>query len=165
MSNINAEQLTQRWASIRDAAGEAVSWVEKVRVNAPRLDNEADHLILRLRKARNMARRLGTVSNRPMTVGFFGLSQAGKSYLISALAAGDNGKLETQYGPQRLDFIDHVNPPGGGKEATGLVTRFSRTANAGPADFPIELKLFSEADLVKVFTNSFFKDFNQLVLC
>lgn len=161
MSNINAEQLTQRWASIRDAAGEAVSWVEKVRVNAPRLDNEADHLILRLRKARNMARRLGTVSNRPMTVGFFGLSQAGKSYLISALAAGDNGKLETQYGPQRLDFIDHVNPPGGGKEATGLVTRFSRTANAGPADFPIELKLFSEADLVKVFTNSFFKDFNH----
>ncbi|MCG8312001.1 MAG: putative virulence factor [Pseudomonadales bacterium] len=161
MSNINAEQLAQRWASVHEASGKAVDWIEKVRVNAPRLDNEAEHLILRLRRARNMAKRLGTVSNRPMTVGFFGLSQAGKSYLISALAAGDNGKLETQYGAQRLDFIDHVNPPGGGKEATGLVTRFSRTATAGPADYPIELHLFSEADLVKVFTNSFFKDFNH----
>lgn len=154
------QQLTEHWSTIRDAAGEAVDWIKATRANAPRLDNEADHLVLKLRRIRNTARRLGGVSAHPMTVGFFGLSQAGKSYLISTLAAGDNGKLETVFGEQRLDFLSHVNPPGGGKEATGLVTRFSRTAQPGPSNFPIELKLFREAEVAKFLANSFFNDFN-----
>ena len=95
-----------------------------------------------------------------MTVGFFGLSQAGKSYLVSTLAGGANGKLETDFGGSRLDSLTHVNPPGGGKEATGLVTRFSRTARPGPDDFPLELKLFGEVEVAKVLANSFFNDFN-----
>ena len=155
-----AEQLTQHWASIHQGAGAAVEWVNAVRSNAPRLNNEADHLILKLRRVRNMATRLGSVSARPMTVGFFGLSQAGKSYLISTLAAGANSKLETQFGTHRLDFLTHVNPPGGGKEATGLVTRFSRVAQPGPTDFPLELKLFNEVEVGKILANSFFNDFN-----
>lgn len=157
---LNPEQLTQHWSSIYSGAGAAIQWISEVRGNAPRLDNEADHLILKMRKVRNLARRLGAVTPRPMTVGFFGLSQAGKSYLISTLAAGGNGKLETLFGGQRLDFLSHVNPPGGGKEATGLVTRFSRTAQPGPSDFPIELKLFSELEVARVLANSFFNDFN-----
>lgn len=159
-NNDSPEQLSQHWASVYKGAGEAVRWISDVRRNAPRLDNEADHLILKMRRVRNLSRRLGAASSRPMTVGFFGLSQAGKSYLISTLAAGENGKLETDFGSQRLDFLTHVNPPGGGKEATGLVTRFSRTAQSGPADFPIELKLFREVEVAKIIANSFFNDFN-----
>ncbi|MBB3103009.1 putative virulence factor [Azomonas macrocytogenes] len=154
------ERLSQSWTAIHTGAGEAIRWIGQVRRSAPRLDNEADDLILGLRRVRNTARRLGSVSTLPMTVGFFGLSQAGKSYLISTLAAGVNGKLETDFGERRLDFIEHVNPPGGGKEATGLVTRFSRTARPGPDDFPLELKLFTEVELAKVLANSFFNDFN-----
>jgi hypothetical protein len=161
MDKLSPEQLVQHWSAIRTGAGEAVNWISKVRRNAPRLDNEADHLILKMRRIRNLARRLGAVSALPMTVGFFGLSQAGKSYLISTLAAGANGKLETDLGGQRLDFLTHVNPPGGGKEATGLVTRFSRTAQPGPVQFPIELKLFSEVEVAKILANSFFNDFNM----
>lgn len=159
MSN-SPEQLTRHWAAIHAGAGEAIRWIGDVRRSAPRLDNEADDLILSLRRVRNTARRLGGVSGLPMTVGFFGLSQAGKSYLISTLAAGANGKLETDFGGSRLDFLTHVNPPGGGKEATGLVTRFSRTARPGPDDFPLELKLFGEVEVAKVLANSFFNDFN-----
>lgn len=155
MSN-SPEQLTRHWAAIHTGAGEAIRWIGDVRRSAPRLDNEADDLILSLRRVRNTARRLGGVSGLPMTVGFFGLSQAGKSYLISTLAAGANGKLETDFGGSRLDFLTHVNPPGGGKEATGLVTRFSRTARPGPDDFPLELKLFGEVEVAKVLANSFF---------
>jgi hypothetical protein len=160
MDKLSPEQLAQHWSAIHSGAGQAVDWISEVRRNAPRLDNEADHLILKMRRIRNLARRLGAVSALPMTVGFFGLSQAGKSYLISTLAAGANGKLETDLGGQRLDFITHVNPPGGGKEATGLVTRFSRTAQPGPAEFPIELKLFGEVEVAKILANSFFNDFN-----
>ncbi|MBX7020919.1 hypothetical protein EX238_22035, partial [Providencia rettgeri] len=107
------------------------------------------------------ARSLSVVSGRPMTIGFFGLSQAGKSYLISSLAAGGNGRLETRYGGETVGFLRHVNPPGGGKEATGLVTRFSRNASAGPEAYPVELQIFSEVDMVKILVNSYFNDFDK----
>lgn len=163
MSNLTAKQhqLGQGWKAVHDGAGQAIEWIENVRGNAPRLDSEADNLILEFHKARNLAMSLGRAAGTPMTIGFFGLSQAGKSYLISALAAGHNGKLETDYGGKRLDFIEHVNPVGGGKEATGLVTRFSRTAVSGPPDTPVELRLFSEVEIAKILANAWFNDFDH----
>ncbi|MNO31321.1 putative bacterial virulence factor [compost metagenome] len=159
-TRISPQHLARDWAAIHAGAGDAINWISEVRRSAPRLDNEADDLILSLRRIRNSATSLGAASERPMTVGFFGLSQAGKSYLISTLAAGTNGMLETDLGGQRLDFLTHVNPPGSGKEATGLVTRFSRTAKPGPDDFPLELKLFAEVELAKVLANAYFNDFD-----
>jgi hypothetical protein len=155
-----AEQLVAGWATIRQESGQAIEWISRVRGNARSVDSEADALIYLLRRVRNQAKSLGAAAGLPSTVGFFGLSQAGKSYLISALAAGGDGKLETVVDGQRLDFINHINPPGGGKEATGLVTRFSFRAKQGPIGFPLELKLFEEIELVKIFANSYFNDFN-----
>ena len=160
MSEI-ATKLTESWQNIFNGSQKAIDWVSDVRPNVARLNNEADSLILELRRLRNTAKRLGAVSSRPMTAGFFGLSQAGKSYLISALAAGENGKLETTFDGKQLDFIEHINPPGGGKEATGLVTRFSRTAKGGINGFPLELRLFSEIEIAKILLNSYFNDFDK----
>ena len=147
--------------AIRAGAGAAIDWVREVRNNAERLDREADDLIEKLRRTRNQCRRLSAAAERPLSVGVFGMSQAGKSYLISTLARAANGRLETLLDGQRLSFIGHVNPPGGGKEATGLVTRFTLKPGSAPAGFPVELSLFSEADLVKCLGNSFFHDFNR----
>ena len=85
----------------------------------PRLDSEADSLILKIRRARNLGRNLAKVALTPMTIGFLG-SQAGKSHLISVLAANTEGRLLTQFGQHSIDFIDHVNPVGTGAEATGV---------------------------------------------
>ena len=155
------QHLCQDWQNVYQGAGEAIDWVTQARGSSQRLNAQADSLVLELRRARNTARSLGVVSGRPMTIGFFGLSQAGKSYLISSLAAGNNGRLETNYGGQTIDFLRHVNPPGGGKEATGLVTRFSRNATAGPDAYPVELQIFSEVDMVKILVNSYFNDFDK----
>ncbi|HEY0288381.1 MAG TPA: putative virulence factor [Pseudomonas sp.] len=163
MSDLTPQQteLSANWAAVHEGAGQALQWISQTRGNAPRLDGEADNLNLRLHRARNLASSLGRVACTPMTIGFFGLSQAGKSYLISALAAGDNGKLETRFGDKTLDFIAHINPVGGGKEATGLVTRFSRGALPSPDPaFPVELKLFSEIEIAKILANAWFKDFD-----
>ena len=160
MKNLN-EQLPKSWEQIYQASAQAIEWVNQTRDSSKRLHNEADNLILDLRRLRNSAKRLGDVSTKSVAVGFFGLSQAGKSYLISALAAGENGNLETVVDNEVLDFIDHVNPVGGGKEATGLVTRFSRTAKGGIANYPLELKLFQEIEIVKILINAYFKDFDQ----
>lgn len=155
------KQLTEGWHSVYQGAAGALEWVREVRATAPRLNDAAGDINLVLHRSRNLARDLGRVAQTPMTMGFFGLSQAGKSYLISALAAGTNGKLETLYGEQKLDFIEHINPVGGGKEATGLVTRFSRSAKSGPVAFPVELKLFNEIELAKILANAWFNDFNH----
>lgn len=153
--------LIQRCDDLHGGCGEAIDWVEQVRGDSPRLERESDSLIDKLRRSRNLARRLGRAASRPVSVGFFGLSQAGKSYLISALAAGEDGRLETDLHGRRLNFISHVNPPGGGKEATGLVTRFTRRPSAAPPEFPLELALLTEADLAKVLGNAFFHDFDR----
>ena len=156
-----AEKLASHCEAIKQGAGLGIDWVKGVRTSSTRVDREADALIQKLRRARNFSSRLGQASLNPVSVGFFGLSQAGKSYLISTMAEGENGRLETVYDGQRLDFMQHVNPPGGGKEATGLVTRFTRKSEATPSGFPIQLAIFSEIDLAKILGNSFFNDFNR----
>jgi len=157
----DSQAITLRCDELHAGCGEAIDWVARVRSESPRLDRESDSLIDKLRRSRNLARRLGRAASRPVSVGFFGLSQAGKSYLISALAAGEDGELETDLHGRRLSFIAHVNPPGGGKEATGLVTRFTRRPSAAPPGFPLELALLTEADLAKVLGNAFFHDFDR----
>ena len=159
--NKQAQDLIQRCDNIHQGSGEAIGWIEEVRRSSPRLDRESASLTLKIRRTRNLVRRLGRAAARPLAVGFFGLSQAGKSYLISALAAGDDGELQTDLDGERLNFIAHVNPPGHGREATGLVTRFTRQGGSTPRGFPIELSLFSEVDLVKVLGNAFFNDFDR----
>lgn len=155
------EFLSQRCQDIYAGAGTAITWVNDVRGGTQRLDRDGDGLIERLRRQRNLAHRLSQAALRPMSVGFFGLSQAGKSYLISSLARGHNGHLETVFDGERLDFIDHINPPGGGKEATGLVTRFTRQSVRTTPGYPVQLSLLNEADLVKILGNSFFLDFDR----
>ncbi|WP_373777729.1 putative virulence factor [Glaesserella sp.] len=158
----NAEQLTTSWNQVFDGAKNAIKWVSDTRSQSQRLDNEADRLTLELRRLRNTAKRLGTSSGHPVTAGFFGLSQAGKSYLISALAADNQGKLQTIFDGKTLDFVEHINPEGGGKEATGLVTRFSRNAAASNVPgYPLKLQIFNEIEIAKILINSFFNDFDK----
>ncbi len=159
--NNKGERLVHRCTSIIEGAQLGIDWVKDVRLSSTRVDREADALIQKLRRVKNFAGRLGQAAANPVSVGFFGLSQAGKSYLISTMAAGDNGRLETIYDGQQIDFMKHVNPPGGGKEATGLVTRFTRNSQEAPTGYPIKLSIFSEIDLVKILGNSFFNDFNR----
>lgn len=161
MSMNNEQQLIDGWNAIYQNADNAINWINTVREHAPRLNTEADSLIYRLRRSKNIAKNLVTATQRPMSVGFFGLSQAGKSYLISALAAGNNGRLKTKMSGKELDFIDHINPPGGGKEATGLVTRFTRSATKGTDSHPVELHLFNEVEIIKILANAYLYDFNQ----
>ena len=105
MTDQLSQKLTQGWTTIHSESGAAIDWIQRVRGNARSVDNEADSLVMKLRRVRNQAKSLAVASSLPSTVGFFGLSQAGKSYLISALAAGADGRLETEVDGKRLDFL------------------------------------------------------------
>lgn len=161
MTEIDSQSLVRQCDRIFDASGEAVAWVADARRRSERLDRRAEGMTIELRQIRNRVRRLGLAATRPVALGFFGISQAGKSYLVSSLAANEAGELETEMDGRRLNFIAHINPPGGGKEATGLVTRFTRHAGEVPDGHPVALTMFSEADLVKVLGNSFYNDFDR----
>ncbi|MBJ7220816.1 MULTISPECIES: putative virulence factor [unclassified Brenneria] len=162
MKPLTPKQLSSRLNSQLQAVAQgvdrAIDWIETTRQNAPRLDMEADRLMVKLRRHRNKANHLSDVSLKEIAIGFFGLSQAGKSYLISALAGGENGKLETSLEGQQLDFLTHINPE---NQSAALVTRFSRQAGVKNKSFPVQLLLLSEADIGKIIANAFLHDFNQ----
>ncbi|WP_409308773.1 putative virulence factor [Pectobacterium sp. B1J-3] len=162
MRPLTPKQLSSRLHSqlqaVTEGVDQAIDWVENTRQNAPRLDIEADRLIVKLRRHRNKAKHLADVALKEIAIGFFGLSQAGKSYLISALASGENGKLETSFEGQQLDFLTNINPT---NQTTALVTRFSRQAGVKNKSFPVQLLLLSEVDIGKIMANAFLHELNQ----
>jgi len=144
---------------LADGSRRARLWIDEVRASAVSVANEAHGLNTVARKAENLARKLVGAAGRRNCVGVFGPSQAGKSYLVSALARRPMGKLTADLAGEHRDFLTEINPPGD-RESTGLVTRF--TAHKGPVDreHPVELRLLSETDLVKILANSFYSDFD-----
>ena len=93
-------------------------------------------LIREFRRYERRGARLREAAQRPMCVAVFGASQAGKSYLVSRLAAPPGGRLAARFGDRTLDFLKDINPPGG-QEATGLVTRFTMHPQPSPPGAPV----------------------------
>ncbi|MFK7988858.1 MAG: virulence factor SrfC family protein [Sandaracinaceae bacterium] len=75
-------------------------------------------------------RKLRRAWARPQSLGFFGPSQAGKSFLVGALLSQELGTLMVKSRDGEVDFLQDINPAKG-VESTGTVTRFS-TAPAQP---------------------------------
>jgi hypothetical protein len=149
------EQAATLCRETAEAAQAAIDWMEK---NAERVGPDGQALLSDLRKAANAARKMEVAVRRPMCVGVFGPSQAGKSYLISALARKDTDSLNAKFGNQTVDFVEEINPQGG-QESTGLVTRFTlQPGRQTPAGFPVELRLLSQTDIVKIIGNTFYLD-------
>lgn len=151
-----AEQLKTSASDIAKACKEALEWCYASTDDSIRQNKT---LIRELRTAVVEAERLKFAATSKMAVGVFGPSQAGKSYLISALARAADGTLMSSFGTKQEDFIAKINPEGG-KESTGLVTRFTYAPNAAPVDpaFPVQVGLLTEVDIIKILANSFVED-------
>ncbi|MBB5222820.1 hypothetical protein HNP73_002756 [Amaricoccus macauensis] len=136
------------------AAIEAVDWLAENR------DPSAKITILQkqLRRHAVDARRLAVAAERPMSVGVFGASQMGKSFLIGKLITPPGRAVKVVFGSGdeavRQDFLEQVNPAGG-DETTGLVTRFSLRSRKTPPGYPVVLRTLREVDIVKILANSF----------
>lgn len=148
--------LAEKCAALATAAQSAAGWVDR---NRDLVRAESDETIRLLRRSAAAFRRLETASRRKMCVGIFGPSQAGKSYLVSSLARSADAPLLANFDGQTLDFLEKINPSGE-KEATGLVTRFtvSRPAKLPPGR-PVQLRMLSETDIVKIIGNTYYADF------
>ena len=139
----------------------ASSWVERNASAEADLKSQSNEILLDLgRGANNVSFSVNNLNHRPC-IGLFGASQAGKSYLVSKLAAGDSAKLSTHWDEHAVDFITHVNPSGNNSEATGFATRFTHEKDNSPSGYPIELKLLNEVEIAMILINAFFYDINQ----
>ena len=148
-------ELAAYCSELVSACEHAEEWVND---NADLVRNEQEGLLKDLRRAGRLFRRVGKAATRKMCAGVFGPSQAGKSYLISALARDRNGTLLARFGSEEHDFIQEINPVGG-KESTGLVTRFTLTKPSRlPNGYPVQIRLLSEMDLVKIIANTYYAD-------
>ena len=132
-----------------------LTWLDE---NAERVRQEKAGLTKEFRRLTTQARRLEQAVQRPMCAGVFGPSQSGKSYLISALARKGTAPLLADFAGQKIDFIRDINPEGG-RESTGLVTRFTLQPAAGatPAT-PVQMRLLTQTDLVKILGNTYYAD-------
>jgi hypothetical protein len=141
-----------------DAARDGLAWIASPE-NAERVGGERPTAERQLKKSAIAARKALAAADRPMCVAVFGPSQAGKSYLVSVLARAGEAPLMARFDglDHDVDFIRDINP-GGDKESTGLVTRFSLTKEPSPPGFPVVLRLLSEIDIAKILANTYFHD-------
>ena len=150
--------LAAACADTSKAITEALGWVRND-ANARRISSVRSTLDRELRRSFIEADRLGKALERPMCVGLFGPSQAGKSYLISALARREMEQVLVAFDniAPGLDFVRQINPEGG-RESTGLVTRFSMRPVMTPPGYPVAVRLLSQADVVKILGNTYLLD-------
>ncbi|MFO0158133.1 MAG: virulence factor SrfC family protein, partial [Alphaproteobacteria bacterium] len=140
--NAENEALAQRCDTVADAAHGAIEWIagagDVVREEGPALARDFRREGLRARKLANAARR-------PMCVSVFGPSQQGKSYLIASLARKEGKPTTIRFGEELRGFNRDINPDGG-KESTGLVTRFTTRPVTGLPGMPVVCRMLSETD-------------------
>jgi len=152
----NLSQLLQQCSVVKQVIEDSMNWV----VNNVEKDKQAVTLY-NLKKFRRDAKRYENTLPRRPSVAIFGQSQVGKSYLVSNLAKTPDAFSLMVKDPSTgndVDFIAQINPPGGGKEATGLVSRFTTANDYQPGFQPYLLRLFTQADVVKIIANGYLSD-------
>src|SRR5512134_842915 len=92
---------------------------------AGNVEANAEAIILRDLALRT--RKLRRAWSRKQSVGLFGPSQAGKSFLVGALLSHELGSLKVMGRGGEVDFLKEINPAKG-VESTGVVTRFTASA-------------------------------------
>lgn len=151
------DHLSKVCGRTQEAATKALKWIADETENG-KVIAVREMLSRDLRRSANHAAMLARAVNRPMCVGLFGPSQAGKSYLAGGLARMGATPLKILFGSEdERDFLAEINPTGG-TEATGIVTRFSIRPMRHPPGYPVSLRLLSETDIVKILGNSYFFD-------
>ncbi|MDR1396301.1 MAG: putative virulence factor [Desulfarculales bacterium] len=152
-------RLAERCGVLADLSRQAGDWLTE---NAQLVGRGVDEQRKEMRKASRLFKNCARAAERKMCVGVFGPSQAGKSYLISSLACKMRDNLWAVLGSREYDFLARINPEGG-RESTGLVTRFTIARPlTPPEEFPVHVRLLSLMDLIKILANSYYSDAEHL---
>ena len=139
---------------------ESLEWI---RNNKP---NDYKVKFINLVEQRRRLRVVQRAAKDNPAIAAFGKSQVGKSYLMSCIlqkreADGAVKQFKVCCGNKEYDFIKEVNPIGDGKEATGVVTRFSsfkRKSGLYSNEYPALVRCLSLIDVVTILCDTYFLD-------
>jgi hypothetical protein len=161
---MNAEQKNELYhlgQALVESIDNLMEWNKEGAKTNPLVQRDSHDHELNLLGKKLVARKISSSSLRPPCVGVFGPSQAGKSYLVNTLTRPESGNLMVRFGSKNVDFLKDINP-GGERESTGVVTRFTLSdPRVQDERYPVEARILSESELIKVLANSFFSDFNH----
>lgn len=158
---VSKEELLQKCTIIRQVAEDGMNWV-----NGNAEEDKKEVTISELKTLRRHVNRYADAIPKRPAIAIFGQSQVGKSYLVSNLAKTPEAYSLLVKVPgtgDEIDFIKNINPPGGGKEATGLVTRFTTADTFQDSWKPFELKIFSQSDITCVIANGYLSDITHYI--
>ena len=92
-------------------------------------------------------------------VAVYGESQVGKSYLVDNLLTTVSRPLNIYDGTgKQYGFIESINPIGGGKESTSLISRFTINRYSDNADYPICAVMLTPIDIVLILCDAYYND-------
>ncbi|WP_130834991.1 virulence factor SrfC family protein [[Erwinia] mediterraneensis] len=151
MKTVRAKQpqnlLNKRLNALQECLSVSLNWVERYRQHTPRLALEAETLTVQLHRARFQAATLAQQLARPATLALYGQSQAGKAWLLKEMVADAQGQLIMQAGEKSLDWFSHINP---GNLDFAAATRFTHQRDPLSTQWPVELVLLSEAEVLRL---------------
>lgn len=94
----------------------------------------------------------------------YGISQVGKSYLMSSLLSTENKSFNVSIGGEESDFITKLNPSGsktGKSESTGIITRFTTDADSETKGGLVKITMLSAIDIVLMLADAYYNDVEQ----
>lgn len=153
---ISKDQLIQKCTLIEQVIEDGKSWVssnleeDKIKITISELNTFKRHI-----------NRYKQALYKPPAIAIYGQSQVGKSYLVSNLAKTPQSMslfVKVPGTGDEIDFIKNINPPGGGKEATGVVSRFTTNAQYTQGFKPFEIRLFTQTDIAAIIANGYLSD-------
>jgi len=125
-------------------------------------EEQYEQRFLQLVDERRKLKIIRNASSDNPAIAAFGRSQVGKSYLMNCILKDkDNPFMVKDGSGKQYEFVKQINPPGEGKEASGVVTRFSsfsRTPDLYDEQYPVLARLFSVADLIMIISDSYYND-------
>ena len=144
-----------------NAIGEALEWIK---AHKP---EQYDQRFTQLVKERLALRKLDNAKRENPAIAAYGESQKGKSHVMNELLLKDGQPFyvtaaDKNGNERNYDFLDEINPPTIGNEATGIVTRFTAFEQPDKTispryrkDHPVLLKLLSPSDMAIILFDSY----------
>lgn len=129
----------------------AISWKN----NVP--ESERANYVNELVNIRRAFKKIKFADDERCSTAAFGESQMGKSYLVSALMSDPGKPFTVTDGRRSYNFIDEINPsnPNSRVEATGVVTRFTTTADSSVPEGYLKARLLTVADVILVLCEAY----------
>lgn len=122
-------------------------------------NNQYDRTRKALIENRIKLKRIKYAASVNPAAAIFGESQVGKSYMVDSILTSETSILNVYDGNGvPTGFIESINPMGGGKEATSLISRFTAKKMWINKDYPIKVTMLSPVDLVSILIDTYYND-------